>query len=78
MNKLTTTRRTKDGHEVMDNYDLVRKWAKASGQQVRKHLTPEKMAEYDALRKKDQKAAEEKFDDVVKNIRETELNKLLR
>lgn len=78
INKLSTTRRTKTGEEVMDDYDLVRKWAKASGKRIREYLAPAKIAELEAARKKDQAKAEEAFDSVVKDIRTEELDRLLK
>jgi len=75
-NKLTTTRRTIDGHEVMDQPDLVHQWAKGSGIAVRKWLTPERIAYYETMRQKDVKAAEEAFDKEVRKIRENELRRI--
>jgi hypothetical protein len=78
INKLSTSKRTKDGADVMDNYDLVRQWAKISGKGIREYLTPAKMSELDALRKTDPVKAEKIFDKAVKDIRTRELDKLLK
>jgi hypothetical protein len=75
-NKLTTTRRTIDGHEVMEQPELVHQWAKASGAAVRKWLTPQRIASYEAMRQKDVKTAEEAFDKDIRQIREMELRRI--
>lgn len=68
-NALTTTRRLKDGTEVAEDYDLMRKWATDSGVAVRKFLTPERMAYFEAMRAKDVPTAEKAFDKEISAIR---------
>ena len=68
-NALTTTRRLKDGTEVAEDYDLMRKWATDSGIAVRKFLTPERMAFFEAMREKDVPTAEKAFDKAISDIR---------
>jgi hypothetical protein len=75
-NKLTTTRRTIDGHEVMEQPELMHQWAKASGASVRRWLTPERIAYYETMRQKDVETAEKAFDKEIRQIRETELRRI--
>lgn len=74
-NALTTTRKKTDGSDVMDDYDLVRKWHINSGKAAEKWLTPAKMAYYDKLLKKDADAAYEEFDKELRELRQAELEK---
>ena len=68
-NALTTTRRLKDGTEVAEDYDLMRKWATDSGVAIRKFLTPERMAFFETMREKDVPTAEKAFDKAISDIR---------
>jgi hypothetical protein len=74
-NALTTSRKKTDGSDVMDDYDLVRKWHINSGKAAEKWLTPAKMKYYDNLMKKDEDAAYEEFDKELRELRQRELEK---
>ena len=68
-NRISTTRRLKDGSAFMDDPNRVRQWTSDSGKELRKWLTPAVMDRYNRLYEKDAKAAEKEFDSEVSRIR---------
>ncbi len=68
-NPISTGRRFKDGRSLTDDHTFMHQWAEDSGKELRKWLTPERMARYEAMRTKDKVKAEKEFDDAVLKLR---------
>jgi hypothetical protein len=75
-NPLSTTRRFKDGTQVMDDYEFVRSWAADSGKAVRTWLTPQRMEELTRQKAVNAEDAVKKFDDALREIRLESLKRL--